>query len=1055
MALIIHHGYPNDIPDGLLFLPDDDAVREAAAVLTSRRGAILGPATFTPYTFLSDLAGNLDLKPSISEIERIFLVKRLMSEIPELADGARFAGLLSSLAKLIKELRRAYILNGNKLLSKLERPQNKHRILAELLDRYSKELNKLGKSDEPKRAFDAIEYLFKNGLPKKLDGFQSASALWFDKIERVQADFFAALSKHKDIAFYLPASEGSPAGDKHIAAANAVEKMLSESAERFDVGAHLRVRPAEGQTHRSAPTPVVEELVSAIANRGGHIGSIPESSFSNWPRIAVLSGRNAVKEAELVASAAKSLHLDNGVPLREITIFADSRSFSDIRRALNEHGLPFEDSRFPSLAETMIGELVRRLIELVRSRFGSRELFALLSHPLMGIDDTSDLETAASEAGIIGGLPLETVWLSPLERCEHPSAKELADIISKIADAFKPIGTGHCEKRSDEAISTKKQDCSASFAMTPFDGKSISGQEFSNCLQQFLKEFDILSSITGLQLDSTYSEFQIEAYNKVTEFVESFAGAIRELPLSDSFIGHGDIFLSLLRSEFIESRGGEGLRLNDFSSLHRLKPRVAIITGAVQGKLPPAEPDYPFLNRHDTETLGIRLPGYAYRWDFHLLSLIERAELVILTHPLAEEDRPLPPAPILVSLEPALGDGWKLYEDSMAKLADDLLSRPFSLRRRQIIAGEILEKPFADAESELEKLAELPALKHSAHALNVLKVQREVPPGAYDGVIGERFSAQIWERIEGTSGLGVSKIDRCRQCPFAFFMENVLQICGPPEPAEKLEPIDAGSILHKTLEIFWRKRIEKAFGAADDLGKRLDTLRKDYDSIAEIIALTPDNIEIARNEIADCIESAIDESSPFWPDALAEKSFVETIKKSLNVYLAKVVESKKDAFIPIATERPCSIEIANCQISGKIDRIDADAAGHLRIVDYKLSNCPSESAVVNGEALQMPLYLISISKLGEVVGSEYWHNFKGQNPKTGGRFEREDFKNRYNRNAVPVEEWPEKLDGHLGIAEKIIEDIRAGHFPPEPVAGKCQHYCGFSNICGFDPMRSK
>ncbi|RKZ31307.1 hypothetical protein DRQ36_02435, partial [bacterium] len=695
MSLSIVKGFPDKLPDGLIFLPDSNAVRDAAQIAASDKGAILGPTTFTPYTFISEISRDLSLPPIVSKIEHVFLVKKLLLENAEFAGGARFIGFVNEIAYLVTSLRKACIFSGEDYLSKLDRPGNIQRAFAGFLDRYNKTLYTLDKTDETGRAFEVIKNLAKNGLEGRMRKFDRAWALWFEDIEIVQTRFFAALAKHIDVTFYLPAQANHPAGEKHILAANALEERLIKCARETGIEINFSFPPRISSES--------DTLIEAIAFRDGSIDAVLESRFDRWPRLAILCGRNYSEEAELVASAVKSLHLDNGIPLREIVVYAEGDSKMNIERALSAHGLPIEKEKEKPFADTYIAELLRRITSLVHSRFGRIELMDLLSHPLIAYENVPALDSVACGAGIIGGLPLETTWFSPLERTKTLEAEILTRILKKLHAIFDSVK----------------------------GNRIVSGKTFADCINNFFSEFEIGRNLALLlgKGENSFTEMknQAQAYTELQKLLDSFNAAPME-----SFTAHAELLLSFLESESPDSPGGEGVKVMGYSMIGRSDSTVAIVADVIQGKLPPQEQKFPFISRKDAESLRLILQGGAYRWNYRLLNLLDRTELTVLTRPLAEGDQPLPPAPLIVSFMRALGENREHYENRMKDLTESLLSRPFSLKRRQIRAGEILTETTEDANPYLAELADLCGLESAARALDVELAQRVGPPGVYD-----------------------------------------------------------------------------------------------------------------------------------------------------------------------------------------------------------------------------------------------------------------------------------------------------------------------------------
>jgi len=81
---------------------------------------------------------------------------------------------------------------------------------------------------------------------------------------------------------------------------------------------------------------------------------------------------------------------------------------------------------------------------------------------------------------------------------------------------------------------------------------------------------------------------------------------------------------------------------------------------------------------------------------------------------------------------------------------------------------------------------------------------------------------------------------------------------------------------------------------------------------------------------------------------------------------------------PIAAEISGKVEVGAVRLEGKVDRIDADAAGGLAIVDYKTGKPPGKAQVSAGYALQLGLLGLIVERGGfdGVAGVpaefEYW-----------------------------------------------------------------------------------
>ena len=125
------------------------------------------------------------------------------------------------------------------------------------------------------------------------------------------------------------------------------------------------------------------------------------------------------------------------------------------------------------------------------------------------------------------------------------------------------------------------------------------------------------------------------------------------------------------------------------------------------------------------------------------------------------------------------------------------------------------------------------------------------------------------------------------------------------------------------------------------------------------------------------------------------------------------------------------------RLHGYIDRLDVNAGGDLRVIDYKASGTPiTAHDLKDGHRLQLPLYALAARdalKLGRVAEGFYWHI---------GRAEASSLK---------LEKFEGGLPGAFEAVRKHlaahVAGIRAGRFQPKPPEGGCPSYCPAIGFC--------
>ncbi len=125
------------------------------------------------------------------------------------------------------------------------------------------------------------------------------------------------------------------------------------------------------------------------------------------------------------------------------------------------------------------------------------------------------------------------------------------------------------------------------------------------------------------------------------------------------------------------------------------------------------------------------------------------------------------------------------------------------------------------------------------------------------------------------------------------------------------------------------------------------------------------------------------------------------------------------------------------RLRGYIDRVDVDAAGRLRVVDYKAGNTPIMAEDLRaGRRLQLPLYALAAQEalqLGQAADGLYWHiNSARAASLRLAKFE------------GGLAEACAAARRHLGAH---VRAIRAGQFQPKPPPGGCPAYCPAAAFC--------
>jgi hypothetical protein len=224
----------------------------------------------------------------------------------------------------------------------------------------------------------------------------------------------------------------------------------------------------------------------------------------------------------------------------------------------------------------------------------------------------------------------------------------------------------------------------------------------------------------------------------------------------------------------------------------------------------------------------------------------------------------------------------------------------------------------------------------------------------------------------------------------------------------------------------------------------------------EILELTTKTQMTARNIRPGCVSAKASQQvftlAPrkygFRPSSLWENEQSQLLGK-LEETIKALAED--EAWTPVAFESKFGIGDAPIleiklddevlRVGGVIDRVDRNAAGELRVIDYKSgSSHLAASDLENGYSLQLPLYALAARDalgLGEPVDGLYWKILAAE----AGTLKLRKFKT---ETAEGVQAAIDVLREHLS---RIVKGIRSANFPPHRPEGDCPSYCPAAQWC--------
>ncbi len=447
-----------------------------------------------------------------------------------------------------------------------------------------------------------------------------------------------------------------------------------------------------------------------------------------------------------------------------------------------------------------------------------------------------------------------------------------------------------------------------------------------------------------------------------------------------------------------------------------LRFKAAAILGLSEGLFPEVEREDPFFTDVSREVLGLE-PRLGREQTGLFYQAVTRADqFLLLTRPYLAED----------------GEHWQaspFWRTVKSMLADDPRRVRPEEPRSLTEAGspeELLFWGVRRGALPLQYKTLQPRWEGLRSARDVLAVrQAREADGDHDGDL-----SSILERIRTTYGpdhvWSSSRLESYGTCPFFFLAASALKLDprDPPEPG--YDAAQLGLVLHAVLE--------DVYPAVEDPTDTAAVLRA-LPELAEIVfAEAPEKYgfqptalwALDQQELLEILEvtiEALGEASAGWRPYAYEQVFGLQGKPELRIEL----------------------EGGDVLVRGVIDRVDRNAEGEVRILDYKTgASHLSKNDLISGRRLQLAIYAMGARDalaLGEPVEGIYW-TIRGAK---AGALKLGSFK------AFTDEGIFEGPEGAMELARRhvgrFVEGVRAGDYGPAAPEGGCPPYCPVVGWC--------
>lgn len=302
----------------------------------------------------------------------------------------------------------------------------------------------------------------------------------------------------------------------------------------------------------------------------------------------------------------------------------------------------------------------------------------------------------------------------------------------------------------------------------------------------------------------------------------------------------------------------------------------------------------------------------------------------------------------------------------------------------------------------------------------------------FDGRVtpGERLQARLSEVL---ARISPSRLEHLGECPQRFFVTSVLGLreVEDPEPNVQIEIREKGMIDHKILEELYATLTDDDWRVieADDASRIAATLRERLSSVVESRFRSFDEEFPPLNAVIRAIER--DETGEVL-HRFAAADLAELVKKGF----------RPAAFeLELDVERDDAARVAlgpfDAGVRGRIDRVDRNADGGIRVVDYKAGKAKRlekiDAKIDEGFRLQLALYALVVRRLQDLepAGVSAAVRPLRIDSSDAGKYEF----------ALSA-----KYENLTKMLERLGNAIAAGRFPAVPFDDAC-NYCIIKSWC--------
>ena len=946
---------------------------------------------------LDQLAANLSGLRKISRMEQEILIDGIVKEssgngrVPYFEKIVEFPGFVASLARLFDEFKMADVtpeqleIAIDALAGEVERNAGRDAEIAGLFHAYQCRLEEYSLVDLGGMYRRAMETLEQQDRALPFDHIFMAE---FSVLSPLRLQLLERLKRQATMEIGICYEKNRP----HVF--RAVEPVYQAL-----VGMNFSPRFHEAG---NAPVPALQHMRRELfADQPG--------ALKDAVGIQVLYCPNRAKEMSVTADRIKSMLLQESYRPQEVAVVVnDPGAYSRLHSVFSDRGIPVDQAESSPVQERSLPRLVFSWLEMLRHRGSRATVFAVLKSPYVRDKLGWDVDE--------------------LEKC----------LLSEVIRNWEDWMTAMTRQAPEEAVGEKWRQGWNELQQRVKEGSgAASWTDWAARVRNLLVWLDAPTVLGRRRREGTLSLFEVRAE---LESLESILGAMDQMEQMAALLqqngektGPGDL-AEILRRVLSEAtvnlseRQDTGVQVVTPETASGMNFRAVFVLGLAEGKFPAPPRESWLYNDRERRTLGevgVCLSTSEDRtaaadFAFSLAAGMATEQLVLS----AVTDSETLPSRFFTEV-------MRLFD------RDAIVAETFGLHQVVAVSAEAIRSPRELMKAALHNVWCEPApsgewndIYSAIHSSLPFELEKKAPTEA--NRMGS-YAGEIDPELLEDSRYSASALEQYADCPFAYFVGEVLGLAEWDEAQEGFDALSAGSIWHEILAAFLSRY----------RGRKLDSNEEERYA-QELIDLL--DAAVTRRERQGRVVPDVwwRFEKPRWEKALRNWLAGELDRQSKTELTPSFFEwafgaNFRKGCDPASVERPLVLtgdeNIELVELQGKVDRIDCGGE-HLRIMDYKTGKPPSRRQVEQGLRLQVPLYMMAaealLGKQGETSADGLYVQVGAAASELGlpgAKISREEL-----------------LEISRQSVLRYVAGIRRGKFPPQP-AEECPSWCRARTFC--------